>query len=165
MPPFLNPSRYRGWLHSRLGPAIFVAWTLLSLLVCYPHFVAASERERDFIWAGDPEGGAPFVEADPKRPDDVAGFDVEIADLIAHGLGRKPVFININFTSIDQSVERGDAEIGLSGIEDTPARRASMAPTVPYYEFREVLSVRDADASRYGSLRDQIGRASCRERV
>lgn len=30
-------------------------------------------------WAGDPEGGAPFVEADPARPDRLVGFDVEVA--------------------------------------------------------------------------------------
>jgi polar amino acid transport system substrate-binding protein len=103
-------------------------------------------------WAGDPEGGAPFVEADPSHPDRVVGFDVEVAALLAAGVGRTPQFLNIQFTSIDQSIARGDAEIGLSGIEDTPARRATLAVTVPYYEFREVLSVRDADASRFQSL-------------
>jgi polar amino acid transport system substrate-binding protein len=103
-----------------------------------PLSVGAVETDREFLWAGDPEGGAPFVEADPAQPDKVVGFDVEIANLIARGLGRKAVFLNITFTSIDQSVERGDAEIGLSGIEDTPARRATMAPTVPYYQFHEV---------------------------
>ena len=45
-----------------------------------------------------------------------------------------------------RAIARGDADIGLSGIEDTPARRATLAVTIPYYEFREVLSVRDADA-------------------
>ena len=46
----------------------------------------------------------------------------------------------------------------MSGIEDTPARRATLAVTVPYYEFREVLSVRDADRSRFRSLADLSGR-------
>jgi len=110
-------------------------------------------------WAGDPEGGAPFVEADPSHPDQLVGFDVEIAALIAHGLGRTPEFVNINFTSIDQSIARGDADIGLSGIEDTPARRATLAVTLPYYEFREVLSVRDADASRFRALADLRGKS------
>jgi polar amino acid transport system substrate-binding protein len=117
-----------------------------------------SEPNREFRWAGDPEGGAPFVEADPSQPDKLVGFDVEIADLIARGLGRKATFINITFTSLDQSIERGDAEIGLSGIEDTPARRSTMATTVPYYRFREVLSVREADASRFRTLADLSGR-------
>ena len=119
---------------------------------------AASEPAKEFRWAGDPEGGAPFVEADPAQPDKLVGFDVEIADLIARGLQRQASFINITFTSIDQSIERGDAEIGLNGIEDTPARRASMAPTIPYYQFREVLSVRDGDATRFRTLANLRGR-------
>ena len=117
-----------------------------------------SKPGREFSWAGDPEGGAPFVEADPAQPDKLVGFDVEIAELIARGLRQPASFINIAFTSIDQSIARGDAEIGLSGIEDTPARRAGMAPTIPYYRFREVLSVRDADAQRFRTLADLKGR-------
>ncbi|HEY6401528.1 MAG TPA: transporter substrate-binding domain-containing protein, partial [Blastocatellia bacterium] len=132
--------------------AALAAFVPLSLIA------APTERPREFLWAGDPEGGAPFVEADPAQPDKLVGFDVEIAELIAGGLKRKAAFINVTFTSIDQSIERGDAEIGLSGIEDTAARRATMAPTVPYYQFREVLSVRDADASRFRTLADLRGR-------
>jgi polar amino acid transport system substrate-binding protein len=115
---------------------------------------AAGAAPPVFRWAGDPEGGAPFVEADPARPDTLVGFDVEIAGLMARGLGRIPQFVNVTFMSIDQSIARGDAEIGLSGIEDTPARRASLAVTLPYYEFREVLSVRDADAGRLRTIAD-----------
>jgi polar amino acid transport system substrate-binding protein len=112
-----------------------------------------------FRWAGDPEGGAPFVEADPSRPDDLVGFDVEIAGLMARGLGRRPEFVNVDFRQIDQSVARGDAEIGMSGIEDTPTRRTTLAVTLPYYEFREVLSVRDADASTFRTLADLKGKS------
>ena len=121
-----------------------------------PSTVAAQPRV--LRWAGDPEGGAPFVEADPSHPDSLTGFDVEIAGLLAAGIGRTPEFLNIQFTSIDQSIARGDAEIGLSGIEDTPTRRATMSVTLPYYEFREVLSVRDADVDRLKSLADLRGK-------
>src|SRR5229473_1761274 len=93
---------------------------------------AAQETPRELRWAGDPEGGAPFVESSPTDPDTLVGFDVEIADLIAHGLNRSPRFILVAFASIDQSVARGDAEIGLSG--------------------------RDADASRFRTLHDLAGR-------
>jgi His/Glu/Gln/Arg/opine family amino acid ABC transporter permease subunit len=109
-------------------------------------------------WAGDPEGGAPFVEADPSHPDRLVGFDVELAELFARSLGRAAEFVNIRFESIDQSVVRGDADLGMSGIEDTPARRTALAVSVPYYEFREVLSVRDGDADRIHSLADLRGR-------
>jgi polar amino acid transport system substrate-binding protein len=109
-------------------------------------------------WAGDAEGGAPYVEADPANPSRVAGFEVDVATLIAQGLGREAQFIQIEFASIDQSIARGDADIGLNGIEDTPTRRATLAVTLPYFEFREVLSVRTADAGRFHTLANLGGR-------
>ena len=109
-------------------------------------------------WGGDAEGGAPFVEADPNDPAKLVGFDVEIAALIAEKLGRTPQFIQIQFTSLDQSARRGDFDIGLSGIEDIPARRQSLAASIPYYEFREVLTVRESDRDRYRTLADLSGK-------
>ncbi|HET7132253.1 MAG TPA: ABC transporter permease subunit, partial [Gammaproteobacteria bacterium] len=109
-------------------------------------------------WAGDSEGGAPYIEADPEDPGRVVGLDVDIAELIAQGLGRPADFVQISFASLDQSAARGDFDIALDGIEDTPARRASLAVTVPYYEFTEVLTVRAADAARFRSLADLRGR-------
>ncbi len=115
---------------------------------------------RALVWGGDAEGGAPFVEADPTDPSRVRGFDVEVAERIARGLGggRSAQFLQVQWSNIDQSVERGDFAIGLSGVEDTPARRARHAVTLPYFEFREVLAVRPADASRIHSLADLRGR-------
>ena len=109
-------------------------------------------------WGGDAEGGAPFVEAAPNDPSRLEGFDVEIADEIARGLGRTPRFVQVAWESIDQSVARGDFDIGMSGVEDTPGRRARYACTLPYFEFREVLTVRAADADRFRSLADLRGR-------
>src|SRR5439155_4377102 len=96
--------------------------------------------------------------SDPAHPEQVVGFDVEVAGLMAQGLGRTPRFVEIMFSSIDQSIDRDDADVGLSGIEDTPARRASLAVTIPYYEFREVLSVRTADVARLHTLHDLGGK-------
>ncbi|HEV8400772.1 MAG TPA: ABC transporter permease subunit [Gemmatimonadales bacterium] len=109
-------------------------------------------------WGGDAEGGAPFVEADPADASRVRGFDVEVAETIARGLGRRAQFVQVQWSSVDQSVERGDFAIGMSGMEDTPARRARHAVTVPYFEFREVLAVRPQDAGRFHSLSDLKGR-------
>jgi polar amino acid transport system substrate-binding protein len=109
-------------------------------------------------WGGDSEGGAPFVEADPNDPSNVTGFDVEVAEAIARGLGREPRFVQVAFASIDQSVQRGDFDIGMSGVEDTPARRAALAATIPYYQFTETLTVREADKDRFKSLDDLRGR-------
>src|SRR5437868_5827490 len=110
-----------------------------------------------FRWGGDAEGGAPFVEADPNNPAVVRGFDVEVAEQIAKGLGRAPEFVQVTFTAIDQSVERGDFDIGMSGVEETPARRAAHATSIPYFEFHEVLTVRAEDRDRFRSFADLRG--------
>jgi polar amino acid transport system substrate-binding protein len=109
-------------------------------------------------WGGDAEGGAPFVEADPNDPQRLVGFDVEVATILARGLTRQPQFVQVSFTSLEASAARGDFDIGLSGIEDTPAREARLAVTIPYYEFRELITIRRADASRFRSLADLRGR-------
>lgn len=122
-------------------------------------FVASSAVASPVLrWGGDAEGGAPFVEADPSDPAKLRGFDVEIANEIAHGLRRQPQFVQVAFSSIDQSVARGDFDIGMSGVEQTPGRCAELACTIPYYEFREVLAVRDADRNRYRNLADLRGK-------
>ena len=109
-------------------------------------------------WGGDAEGGAPFVEADPGDPSRVRGFDVEIAEMIGRGLGREPRFVQVAWASIEQSAERGDFDIGLSGVEDRPALHQRYAVTLPYFEFREVLAVRPADRERFRTLADLRGR-------
>ncbi len=110
-------------------------------------------------WGGDAEGGAPYVEADASDPTRVVGFDVEIAELIARKTARTPQFVQVEFSSLDPSAKRGDFDIALSGIEDTPARRAALAVSIPYYEFREVLTVREADRDRFVALADLRGHA------
>jgi len=127
---------------------------LLVLLLAVP----ASGDGRVLLWGGDAEGGAPYCEADPNDPSKVVGFDVEVAAEIAKGLGRTPQFVQVAWASIDQSVQRGDFDIGMSGVEDTPARRASLAATIPYYEFTETITVRQADRDRFRSLQDLRGR-------
>jgi His/Glu/Gln/Arg/opine family amino acid ABC transporter permease subunit len=129
---------------------------LFPLALCAAALFATSLRADDHVlrWGGDAEGGAPYVEADPNDPAIVRGFDVEVAGEMARGLGRTPQFIQVQFSSIDQSVARGDFDIGMSGVEDTPPRRAALAATIPYFEFHEVLSVRPKDAQRFRTLED-----------
>ena len=109
-------------------------------------------------WGGDAEGGAPFVEADPSDPTTLRGFDVEIVDVVAQGLGRSPQFTQVAWASIEQSVARGDFDMGVSGLEDRPELRARYAVSLPYFEFREVLAVRPADRERYRTLTDLAGK-------
>jgi polar amino acid transport system substrate-binding protein len=134
------------------------AAALLCALVAAMASLASAQTTGELRWGADAEGGAPFVEADPNDPSRVVGFEVDIAQLLAGELGLTPRFIQTGFTTIDASAARGDFDIGLSGIEDTAARRNRLAVTVPYYQFRELLTVRDADAPRFRTLADLRGR-------
>ena len=98
------------------------------------------------------------MEADPADPSKVRGFDVEIASMIAQGLHRDPVFVQVAWSSIEASVERGDFSVGMSGVEDRPELRAQHAVSIPYFEFREVLAVRFADSARFRTLADLSGK-------
>ncbi|HKE82807.1 MAG TPA: ABC transporter permease subunit [Vicinamibacterales bacterium] len=120
--------------------------------------VSSAQDTRQLRWGGDAEGGAPFVGAVENDPTHVVGFEVDVAQLIASGLGRTPSFIQAGFTTLDAAVARGDFDIALSGIEDSPARRSRLAVTIPYHQFREVLTVREADAARFRTLADLRGR-------
>ncbi len=152
----INLAARKGRPHMILLAAHKAPYIVVAALLLFGTTLHA--QQAPLKWAGDPEGGAPFVEADPSDPTKVSGFDVEIAELIARGLNRSPQFLFVPYASIDQAIERGTADIGLSGMEDTPGRRAAMATTIPYYAFREVLAVRDADAGRLRSLADLSGR-------
>lgn len=131
--------------------------SLLTLVLLLTALTAGADASV-LRWGGDSEGGAPFVEADPNDPSKVEGFDVEVAEEIARSLGKKPQFVQVAFAAIDQSVQRGDFDLGLSGVEDTPARRAALATSIPYYLFTETLTVREADRGKFDDLEDLRGR-------
>jgi polar amino acid transport system substrate-binding protein len=130
-----------------------------SLIACLIIVLAsgAEAQTPTLRWGGDSEGGAPFVEADPNDPSIVHGFDVEVAEEIAKGLRRKPQFVQVAYAAIDQTVQRGDFDLGMSGVEDTPGRRAALAATIPYYTFTEALTVREADREKFKELADLRG--------
>ena len=93
---------------------------LLLMLVA----AAANAQQPVFRWGGDAEGGAPFVEADPNDPSkSCADSTSRSRSRSPKGSGKRPEFVQVAFSDIDQSVQRGDFEIGMSGVEDTPARR------------------------------------------
>src|SRR5665647_53255 len=111
----------------------------LGLILCIVPMISCTRAPQDaqhatLRWGGDAEGGAPFVEADPADPSQVRGFDVEIASMIAHGLGRDPVFVQAAWSSLEASVERGDFAVALSGLEGRPELRERHAVSLPYFE-------------------------------
>src|SRR5262245_23806400 len=146
-------------LRIRKGVTRATRVVLIALLFVTPARQVSAQPSSLLLWGCDPEGGSPYVEADPSDPSRQVGFEVDIASLVAAHIGRQPKFSFVAFSSINQSLKRGDFEVSFCGLEEITARRTGMAATVPYYQFREVLTVRAADTDRFRSLEDLRGRS------
>ena len=82
----------------------------------------------------------------------LVGFEVEIADALARRLGVRAEFVQNDWQNLVPSLERGDFDVILNGLEVTAARRERVAFTRPYYAFTETLVVRrDDDGGRAAS--------------
>jgi len=93
-------------------------------------------------WAGDIQGGEPYVYQDPHDASRLIGFEVEIADALARRLGLRAEFVQNDWQTLIPSLQRGDFDLVLNGLEVTSARRAQVSFTRPYYAFAETLVVR-----------------------
>jgi polar amino acid transport system substrate-binding protein len=115
-------------------------------------------RERgELVWGGDLQGGEPYVFEDPKDPTKIVGFEVDIAAAIARELGlRGARFFQVQWSNLVPSLERGDIDVALNGLEDTPERRARLRLSRPYFIYHEVLAVRRG--TPYRTLDDLRGK-------
>jgi polar amino acid transport system substrate-binding protein len=102
------------------------------------------------------QGGEPYVYEDEKAPGKILGFEVEIADALARELGVKAKFVQNDWSSLVPALERGDFDVILNGLEETPERRVRLRLSQPYYTYGETLTVR-RDSS-FTSLRDLNGK-------
>ena len=111
-------------------------WLLLAAGLARVH--AAGELK----WAGDLQGGEPYVFRDPRDPSKLVGFEVDLADALAQRLGVRAHFVQNDWSNLVPSLERGDFDIILNGLEDTPALHGRILLSKPYFTFSEQLVVR-----------------------
>lgn len=123
---------------------------MLRLLCCLLLAAVAAaqtlpQRYRDagvVRWAADAEGGAPFVFTDPAHPErGEVGFEVDLAEALGKVLGVRFVRVQAPFANLVQTLDRGDTDLAMNGLEPTDARRVQVLFTRPYYVFQQQLSV------------------------
>ena len=107
-------------------------------------------------WGADLQGGEPYVFESPTQPGVIIGFEVEIAEALAHELGVRAKFHQNDWSNLIPSLERGDFDLALNGLEDTPPRRARLRLSRPYFVYGETLAVRAG--SSLHTLADLSGR-------
>ena len=115
-------------------------------------------KERGYlIWGSDAEGGAPYVFPDPRDPSKLIGFEVDIADAIAKELGVEARQSQNAWDSLIPSLERGDFDIVMNGIEMTRQRAERILFSRPYYVYTEQLVVRKEE-NRISGMHDLKGK-------
>jgi polar amino acid transport system substrate-binding protein len=143
-----------------VGAVFCLAWLFLGAsLVARPARATARDElinPAELRWGGDLQGGEPYVYEDPKTPGKLLGFEVEIAQALARELGVAPRFAQTDWSTLVPALERGDLDLILNGLEDTPQRRARVLLSVPYFVYGETLAVRRG--ARYRNLEELAGR-------
>jgi polar amino acid transport system substrate-binding protein len=132
----------------------------LMLLVCFLSlsFVAGAQGAKELRWGADPSGGAPYVYTDPAHPDTYIGYELEMVEALAAAMSRKPVFVPTDWETIVTSLQRGEFDVVVNGLEPTEDRARVILFSKPYYIFRLQLTVRKNE-TRIGKLED------CKNRV
>ena len=110
----------------------------------------------ELAWGGDLQGGEPYVYESPSEPGKIVGFEVDIAEALAKELGVRAKFHQNDWSNLIPSLERGDFDLILNGLEDTPARRSRLRLSRPYFVYGETLAVRQGSTLR--TLADLSGR-------
>lgn len=114
------------------------------------------KQRGELRWGGDLQGGEPYVFEDEAHPGKLRGFEVEIADALARELGVRAKFMQNDWSNLVPALERGDFDVILNGLEETPERRARLRLSAPYYTYGETLAVRAG--AKYTSLADLTGK-------
>jgi polar amino acid transport system substrate-binding protein len=107
------------------------------------------KRRGELVFGADAQGGEPYVFEDPADPAHrLVGFEVDIGAAIARRLGVRSRFSQADWSTLVPSLERGDFDVAMNGLEDTPARRARVLLSTPYFSFGETLAVRKGATAR-----------------
>ncbi len=93
-------------------------------------------------WGGDLQGGEPYVYESPTERGKIVGFEVDIAEALAKELGVRARFHQNDWSNLIPSLERGDFDVIMNGLEDTPARRSRLHLSRPYFVYGETLAVK-----------------------
>lgn len=145
-------------------------WVLLAglLVVCASPVMADrldDVRQRGALqWGGDQEGGGPYVYPRVDDPNQVTGFEVELADRLAEYLMVRAEFTEGEWDSMPDMLRTGKVDIILNGYELTPGRLEFMDATVPYYVYRLQLLGRRGDPvyRSWDSLKAGAGRTAAK---
>src|SRR5271157_2198933 len=66
------------------------------------------------LWGADAEGGAPYVYPDPQKPEQLIGFEYDLAQALAARLGVRASMVQNQWDQLIPALERGNFDIILN---------------------------------------------------
>ncbi len=136
-----------------------IAIFALILTLCAPAALLADEGAerspapaggRILRWGGDSEGGIPYMFPDPRDPNKLIGFEVDLVEALAKEMGRTPVYVNNAWDNLIPGLARDLYDIAINGLEVTPEHEGEVNFSIPYYKTYLQLAVRRKDDSING---------------
>jgi polar amino acid transport system permease protein/polar amino acid transport system substrate-binding protein len=118
--------------------------------------LAHIKQRGEITWGADIQGGEPYLYEDPANPSHLIGFEVDIMDALARRLGVKARMVQYNWSNLVPSLERGDFDIAMNGLEATKDRADRILLSEPYFIYAETLAIRRGDP--YKTLADLKGK-------
>src|SRR3989440_5388578 len=94
------------------------------------------------LWGADAEGGAPYVYPDPQKPEQLVGFEYDLADALAAKFGVKARMVQNQWDQLIPALERGNFDIILNGLEITPDNQRRIAMSRPYFVYAQQIVTR-----------------------
>src|SRR5690348_7179749 len=103
---------------------------------------AGNLSAQELVWAGDAEGGAPYVMQDPANPSRTVGFEVDFANALARRIGRTARFQQNQWDGLVPGLERSEYDVVINGLEITPERAEKINFSIPYFYSTLTLTER-----------------------
>jgi polar amino acid transport system substrate-binding protein len=133
------------WRLSRVSMTGLVA-SLLLAGGTFPLFAADKLDEISqrgvLLWGADAEGGAPYVYPNPDQPEQLVGFEYELAEAIAAQLGVKAKMVQNQWDQLIPALNRGNFDIILNGLEITEDNQQHISMSRPYFVYAQQIVTR-----------------------
>src|SRR2546430_8717942 len=91
------------------------------------------------LWGADAEGGAPYVYPDPNKPEQLIGFECDLAEALAAKLGVKARMVQNQWDQLIPALERGNFDLILNGLEITADNQQHIALSLPYFIYAQQI--------------------------
>ena len=122
-------------MRRRFGAFLLLTVVFAMWVSAYADDLASVRQSGVLRWAGDQEGGGPYVYPRSDNPNAVTGFEVDLANHLSAHLNLKAQFVQGEWTELPEMLQTNRTDVILNGYELTPQRRAMMNASIPYYIY------------------------------